>query len=511
MLLFYEVVTRATRRLYLSYAALDSAAQPLSPSPYVLEVIQACGAEIVHSPVLDIRPIPSGDEPLSAAQFRVKAMADALGLSNSPLPLGEGQGEGEVPKNSALPLGEVPREGGTPKNSPLPLGEGQGEGDDAGNLSLFAALLRSKPANILPGLETIVLRQRRGDFGPAEGMLIGKAAKNIFAAEFSPEHCFTASELEQYAACPFRFLLGSVLKLEPPEDITLELDALERGQIVHGVLALFHRRVNESLHRPASPLELAADEFQRLLEKALEDSLPGPAANPLRNALVEINRRLIVKWLAEYRKQCETYDALWSAYDRPLVPEFFETSFGESKHRDPSGIAIDEPMEFAAGKETVRVSGRIDRIDTGIAAGKNVFNILDYKTGKALKFDPSGVKRGTSLQLPVYAMAAMKLLLNDRDARPLQAGYWNVAKDGFKPRHSLVMHKLGGRGVEITEEWEQTRLDLESIIPILVQCIRGAQFRVFNPDQDCTRYCPFGTVCRIGQIRSLEKTWTPVP
>ncbi len=475
--MFYEVLTRATRRLYLSYPALDDAAQPLSPSPYVLEVIQACGGEeIVRSPVIDIRPIPSEDEPLSAAQFRVKALADALGLS---------------------------------AKSPSALENNKDNGDGNGDLSLLAGLMQKGTANLSAGLETIILRQERHDFGPAEGILPGKEAKKFFAAEFSPNRCFTASELEQFAACPFRFLLENVLKLEPPEDIALELDALERGQIVHDVLALFHRRVNQSLGHPASPLQLASEEFERLLQKALEDSLPRPSTSRLRNALSEINRRLIVDWLAEYRKQCESYDALWSAYDGPLVPEFFETSFGESKHRDAASLAAEQPLEFAAGKETIRISGRIDRIDTGMAAGKNVFNILDYKTGKARKFDAREVERGTSLQLPLYAIAALKLLLNDRDPKPLQAGYWNVAGEGFKSKQSLVMHALVRGDVEITEQWEKIRMDLETIIPILVQCIRNGEFRVFNPDQECTRYCPFSTVCRIRQIRSLEKTWTP--
>jgi len=274
MLLFYEALTRVTRRLYLSYPALDDAAQPLSPSPYLLEVEQACGdTKITRTETTDIRPIPSVDEPLSAAQFRVKAMADALAPS--------------------------------------------------GDLSFFAGLLQSNNANLLAGLETIVLRQDREGFGPAEGMLPGKAAQKQLAREFSSKRCFTASELEQYAACPYRFLLENILKLEPLEDITLELDSLERGQIVHDVLALFHRRVNESLGRPASPLELDPQEFDRLLQNTLDEALPRPSSNPVLTALGEINRRLIAKWLAGYRQHHQRYDKLWESCSAPLLPEFF--------------------------------------------------------------------------------------------------------------------------------------------------------------------------------------------
>ena len=44
--------------------------------------------------------------------------------------------------------------------------------------------------------------------------------------------------------------------------------------------------------------------------------------------------------------------------------------------------------------------------------------------------------RGTALQLPVYALAAGELILAGRDAAPLQAGYWYVGGDGFKPRQA---------------------------------------------------------------------------
>ena len=65
MLLFYETLTRATRRLYLSYPAMDESAQPLLPSPYLGEVEQACGpGSIRRTELSDLRPIPTDGDPL---------------------------------------------------------------------------------------------------------------------------------------------------------------------------------------------------------------------------------------------------------------------------------------------------------------------------------------------------------------------------------------------------------------------------------------------------------------
>jgi hypothetical protein len=41
----------------------------------------------------------------------------------------------------------------------------------------------------------------------------------------------------------------------------------------------------------------------------------------------------------------------------------------------------------------------------------------------------------------------------------------------------------------------------------IVASIRSGQFPVYNEDKDCTKSCPCRSICRIGQIRSLEKVW----
>ena len=182
------------------------------------------------------------------------------------------------------------------------------------------------------------------------------------------QHTFAATELERYASCPFRFFLERILKIEPLEDLALEFDVLERGRVVHDVLATFHRRVNERLGRPGSPLELDAAEFDALLAAAIPSRFRPSRENPVQAALREVDRRLVVEWLSQYREQVEKYDAQWKDFDAPMAPELFEVSFGRGGEPPPS---TDEPLEFVRQGQTVRISGRIDRIDTGVVAGQS--------------------------------------------------------------------------------------------------------------------------------------------
>jgi ATP-dependent helicase/nuclease subunit B len=210
--------------------------------------------------------------------------------------------------------------------------------------------------------------------------------------------------------------------------------------------------------------------------------------------------------LSHYREQVEKYDGLWKGFSRPMAPELFEVSFGRSGELPPS---TDQPLEFAGEQGGVRVSGRIDRIDTGAFAGHNVLNVLDYKTGRSIRLTPESIAAGTTLQLPLYAIAAMELILNDRDALPWRAGYWYVRDDGFKPKQALRMYDdIDGR-IELDSKWEEIRAGLHDTVIGLVRSMRAGQFPVCSGDEHCTGRCPFRTTCRINQVRSLEKTWQP--
>ena len=114
-----------------------------------------------------------------------------------------------------------------------------------------------------------------------------------------------------------------------------------------------------------------------------------------------------------------------------------------------------EPLELTSEGETIRLSGRIDRIDVGKVGSQPIFNIVDYKTGGSIKFSEDACRRGGALQLPLYAMAAAELILNDRDGLPWQGGYWYVSEGGFKPRQALRMYELSGDRIVLNEAWER--------------------------------------------------------
>jgi hypothetical protein len=43
----------------------------------------------------------------------------------------------------------------------------------------------------------------------------------------------------------------------------------------------------------------------------------------------------------------------------------------------------------------------------------------------------------------------------------------------------------------------------------MIEDIRGGAFPMHSFDDKCTSHCDFKTVCRVGQVRSLEKVWPP--
>jgi hypothetical protein len=275
------------------------------------------------------------------------------------------------------------------------------------------------------------------------------------------------------------------------------------------VLEAFHRKLRDL---PSDEwVALWADEtlFTAELQSVLAATI-GAARDGIDGALVELDRRQINKWTALYLGQHEKYAKPWQQFDEPPRAKHFELRFGE-KHAGEGGSEDENSTNVAyaldIGGEKIQISGRIDRIDVGEAGGKQVFNVIDYKSGHRPTLTPDKIESGQRLQPALYVMAAEALLFADREAVPRWAGYWSMLT-GVTTDKRYSLHCADDDG-KPTESWETLKQNVIDRIAEIVRSARRGDFPVHSQDPQCTRTCDFRTVCRVAQVRSLEKVWTP--
>lgn len=446
MFLFYSVVTRARAHLTLSYPAVNSKGQPVFASPYLMalrSLFDPRTLAVAHEGQLD--PIPELDRALTDADLRLLSVSEAR----------------------------------------------------VGNPGLFAALGR-RPGwlqaglNILAAIEVNTQRFHQRGFTGYEGRLENESNLVALRQRFGSRHQFSATELEGYANCPFRFWMGSVLKVDDlvtPEEGT---DYAARGSLVHAVLA---EMLREGLEKPA---EVLAERFRELVEEHLSKRIH---ETDLQRALTRIEQELLTLWGDAFAHQqteyAEQLDEAWTGGVSALPPEI---PFGSLPDAEAAGDVTSPPLVFGSENNTVQVRGRIDRVDTGFTAGKRVFNVIDYKTGSPPTANQTELETGRSIQLALYALAVRRLGIADPDADPYQMGYWSLRATGFKRGYQRHKAKLEPMDLSVVDALEQT---LDSVIPQLAEGIRAGKFLVENADENCTGHCPYHTTCRVNQIRPL--------
>ncbi|MCI0491345.1 MAG: PD-(D/E)XK nuclease family protein, partial [Planctomycetes bacterium] len=460
MLLFYEVLTRATESLTISYPALDAKAQHLPPSSYEIEVERTLGRENIQHADPRLSPVSTDSNPYSVAEWRIQAVARAL------------------------------------------------DGDPTLLAGLSANTeTQGVAASIDAGLRSICHRGKRDRFSPFEGLLESPAIRDTLARQFGPDHLWSPSQWESYAACPYRFFLESILQLEPLGELTLETDHARRGSLLHRVMASFHRCIRESLGASQPVSRHTREELKSKFDAALAAEIARLSPAGVDAALVELDRRQIEKWRDGYFDQIEKYDRQWADFTQPLTPAHFEVRFGPPRpgETDEDPRSTNQPFTLDIGGEEIRITGRIDRIDVGQIGGNTVFNIIDYKSGKRPTMNREHIESGERLQPPLYVMAAQAVLFDADNATPLWAGYWSM-KTGVTrdARHSL---QCSVDGVEPTEQWKALHPKIIARVRQFVADIRHGDFPVFSRDDQCTENCPFNTICRVNHIRSLNKTW----
>lgn len=446
MFLFYSTVTQARRQLTLSYPAVNGKGQPLFASPYVVAVrslFSEAALPIHFEGQLD--PVPTPERVLTEADLRLLAVHETS------------------------------------------FGRG----------GLFARWgTRAEWArtceNVLAAVDVNVNRFHERGLGGYEGRL--ESATNLAALRqrYSVHHQFSATELEAYATCPYKFWVEHVLRVEDlptPEEGT---DHLARGNLVHSVLAQLLR---EGLDRSAEEL---GQRFHEILEQHLSRRLH---ETDLQRALSAIELRLLSRWGEAFGRQQADYAAkvsdAWNSMSS-LAPEL---PFGSVPGQDADPELQQAPLIFGDDQSLVRLRGRIDRVDTGRAGGKPVFTVIDYKTGARPRASLSDLETGRTIQLALYALAVQRLGLAGVETEPFQLGYWSLRSTGFKRGYQRDAKSFSPMDSTLVRNLAET---LESVIPQLATGIRQGKFLVENSDESCTSHCALHTTCRVNQIRHVK-------
>lgn len=256
------------------------------------------------------------------------------------------------------------------------------------------------------------------------------------AMERTNKPLLSATRLEMWVACPYRYFLSYHLGIAAPErpEEVASITPLDRGLLVHAILERFIREARDGGTVP-EPGE-SWDEGHRGLLDAVAD-------REFRDAERRGVTGKALLWemaRAEIRRDLHTFLDADSEIRKThgVSPHSVELKFEFEFEMEEGGCA-DPPDE----RNNLRFRGVIDRIDVSLD-GKTAL-VLDYKTGGTTEYtnmtdDP--VRRGTRLQLPVYALAAQQILGSGVDVK---AAYWFVSSRGkfvTRPQKPVRMDEM---------------------------------------------------------------------
>jgi ATP-dependent helicase/nuclease subunit B len=265
---------------------------------------------------------------------------------------------------------------------------------------------------------------------------------------------YSATALQHFAACPYRFLLSAIHRLESrPEAIALErLDPLTRGRLIHEIQFRVLSELQSMQLLPITPENHA--EVMPIVDHVFGETtleyqdLLAPAILRVWQHEVDSVRWDIYGWI---RHLAESRDG-W-------VPKWFELSFGMNS----------PPISLPDG---TRVRGAIDMVEEKESA----LRVTDHKTGKAQP--PFGFTRnGEVLQPLLYAQAAETLLDKPVVATRL---FYCTQRAGYKLDEIAVT--------------DLARTYLSKVIEIIDESLSQG-FLPAAPRPDACTYCDYKIVC----------------
>lgn len=189
------------------------------------------------------------------------------------------------------------------------------------------------------------------------------------------------SALGRYLRCPLQFYYYSICHLyEKEEDSIDEIDNSMFGDLFHRSAELIYQELRKQSHTITKSMIQALQENPSLIERIIDQAFREKLFQadkqqyvPQYNGLQMLNKNVIKLYL----QRLLHLDAAFTPFDiLTLEDDFYDN------------------VSFIVNgqKRTVRIGGKVDRIDKITYNGKPVIRIVDYKTGRPLTSIPSSIE-----------------------------------------------------------------------------------------------------------------------
>ncbi|MGF1509397.1 MAG: PD-(D/E)XK nuclease family protein [Myxococcota bacterium] len=307
----------------------------------------------------------------------------------------------------------------------------------------------------------------RSGFGAADGLVApGPETKALLARESPSSRPHSATGLQTFSECPYKFWLHSILRFRPrPEPLHPEhLDPLTRGALYHDMQFQLHMRLAAGESDVEQTLGAVAKELGEQYAEALCPAIP----SVYWRAVAEVERD-ILGWIRHKTLMGDEVRALHA-----------ELAFGlghERQARDPHSRP--EPLTLF-GRFQIR--GSIDRVE----GSRGGLRVVDFKTGR-VRPDFDAVGGGRVLQPLLYALAAEALI-----GEPVTSGALEFAtlKGGYVRLETPAQEKA-----------HQERL--RTVLGRIDESTRRGDLPAY-PSRDACKLCDFSGLCGLREERRAQ-------
>jgi ATP-dependent helicase/nuclease subunit B len=286
---------------------------------------------------------------------------------------------------------------------------------------------------------------------------------------------YSVSALQNYAYCPYRFLLSAMYHLQPLEDPEpLErMDPLTKGSLFHEVLAEFFRALQQRQMAVATtPLDAVLGILDATLTRVAASyaELLAPAVDRVWQDEVAGIRTDLHIWSREL------------AGSTGWEPWLFEFGFGlpDAPGRDPNSRR--EPVTID-GRFVLR--GAIDLIER--KPGTKILRVTDHKTSKNRSERGSIIGHGQQLQPVIYSLAVEAA--TGCTVESARFSYCTTA-GGFTEHNVPINERSRGMGIEALEIIDRA-VELGMLPPA--------------PAERACSFCDFLPVCGPNQERRARR------